>query len=82
MLARTSAVPRGAGHPGPANAWLYVLLPRSSTVEEATRLGAEVPERRRVPGGLAALGGVAGGLGQRRRGPVIDLAHTASSLTG
>jgi hypothetical protein len=29
-----------------------------ATVDKATRLGAEVPEgRRRVPGGLAALGG-------------------------
>src|SRR5215207_1137968 len=35
MLAWATAVPGAAGHPGRADAWLYLLLPRSSTVEVA-----------------------------------------------
>jgi hypothetical protein len=52
-------------------------------VDKATRLGAEVPEGVvACPMVWRALGGAAGGLSQKRRRPVIDLAHTASSLTG
>jgi hypothetical protein len=35
MLAWATAVPGATGHPGRADAWRYVLLPRSSTVEVA-----------------------------------------------
>jgi hypothetical protein len=40
MLAWAIAVPGGAGHPGRADAWLDVLLPRSSTVEVAASASA------------------------------------------
>jgi hypothetical protein len=47
IVAWATAVPGAAGHLGPADAWLYVLLPRSSTVEVAApappvRLGPEL----------------------------------------
>src|SRR5215211_313353 len=35
MLAWATAVPGGAGHPGRADAWLHMLRPRPSAVEEA-----------------------------------------------
>jgi hypothetical protein len=53
-----------------------------ATVDKATRLGAEVPEGVVACPVVWRRWGAAGGLGQKRRRPVIDLAHTASSLTG
>jgi hypothetical protein len=61
MLAWATAVPGAAGHPGRADSWLYVLLPRSSTVKvaaspPAVRLGPELTLQLHQAPHLGAVG--------------------------
>jgi hypothetical protein len=87
MLAWVTAVPGGAGHPGWADAWLYLLLPRSSTVEVAASPPAvcrwsELPVKLHQapdPGAVGAEVGLDVG-GRRPDGGEVDVEQLRAPL--
>ena len=87
MVAWATAVPGAAGHPGRADAWPYVLLPRSSTVEVAAapppvELGPELAfqlHQAPDPGAIGAQVGLDGG-GRLTDGGQVDAEQLRAPL--